>query len=127
MGGRSGNGNRNSSSNESWRNEKLIYQEKTLGGIYFYQSPPSKTGHNFATIDPNLYKRLPKYAQQSVLSLDSTGVSISGYFMTDEGIVYMNHMPADFWQYVRLFRNRWKNANGKNDWNSDDVVEYIQT
>lgn len=107
------------STTEDWRLEDPKYQEKTLGGVYFYSTP-----HRFGDhIERNLYNRLPKYAQKSVVQLFGTGVSISGWFMTAEGIIYMNHEKEDFWYEVRRHKADWVDANGFNDDPDDYVVD----
>lgn len=104
---------------ESWRLENPLYQEKTLGGVYFYSSPGIYVGDS---IERNLYDRLPNYAKASVLQLNGTGVSISGWFMTKYGVIYMNHEKGDFFGEVRDHRADFVNANGYNGNVDDDVV-----
>ena len=106
---------------ESWRNTDPKYQEKTLGGIYFYDAPPvvSKVGNmEFYTdqtaIEKKWYDKLPNYAKESVLELYSTGESVTAFFKIEDGIVHMNHANEDFIWAVRQYRKRGKyvNANG---------------
>lgn len=101
---------------EAWRSERPEYQEKTAGGVYFYSEPG-----RFATIEKRLYNRLPKYAQASVVQLDGTDVSISGWFKIDGGLLYMNHEKSNFMAEVRAVRSELRNANGFNG----DVDKYV--
>lgn len=94
---------------DAWRSKDPKYMRKTEGGVYFYSSESP-----FPSIDPNTYNKMPKYAQQSVVQLLVNGVSTSGWFMTDKGIIYMNHVNSDFMGEVRAHKKSWVNANGFN-------------
>ena len=93
---------------DDWRSENPKYQEKTLGDVYFYSEP----GRFGEAIERKLYDRLPNYAKKAVVQLFGNGVSISGWFMTAKGLIYMNHVNEDFWWSVRQHKNDWVNANG---------------
>lgn len=93
---------------EDWRSEDPKYQEKTAGGVYFYSAP----GNFGDAIERDLYNKLPKYAQKAVVQLFGNGVSISGWFMTANGLIYMNHVNSDFWWSVRQHKNDWVSADG---------------
>ena len=104
---------------EDWRLQDPKYQEKTLGGVYFYAFP----GPFGERISRGYYEYLPKYAQKAVLQLDGTGVSISGWFKTVDGIVYMNHLNSDFLWAVRHYgKEKYENANGWDDGDPDKFV-----
>ena len=105
---------------DDWRLQNPLFQEKTLGGVYFYSAPNLRAGDS---IERDLYNRLPKYAQKSVLELHSTGVSISGWFKIAGGVVYMNHEKSDFFWAVRDYgKDKYENANGWNDGDPDKFV-----
>ena len=107
-------------SSEDWRLQDPKYQEKTLGGVYFYTS----LGPFGDSIEKHLYDRLPRYAQKSVVQLFGNGTSISGWFMTANGVIYMNHVNSDFWWNVSQHRKDWVSADGfdNSGRNVDDAV-----
>ena len=116
-------GNKQEAKTSSWRDENPRYQEKTLGGVYFYDRPDvvTKVGNqeyrtSMSKIEKDWYNKLPNYAKESVIQLFSNGTSVSGWFKIDGGVVYMNHLNGDFiWsvrQYRKLGRHKYENANG---------------
>ena len=77
--------------NEEWRKEQPKYQEKTLGGVYFWESPTTFGD----VIEKKYYDKLPQYAQKSVVYLDGVktydGLHMSICFVDKEGtITYMD-------------------------------------
>lgn len=107
MGGRGASSGR-AGGLESWRSENPKFQEKTAGGVYFYDSP-STFGD---VIERRIYDKLPKYAKESVVQLNSTDVSISGWFKIDSGIAYLNTTKSDFIPELRGKKSLLRNANG---------------
>lgn len=116
-------GNKQEQKTSSWRDEDPRYQEKTLGGVYFYNRPDviTKVGNqefrtNHSAIEKSLYDKLPNYAKESVIQLFGNGTSISGWFKIEGGVVYMNHVNSDFLWGVRNYRKRgrykYENAKG---------------
>ena len=121
---KTGGGSRATGS-ESWRDENPKYQEKTLGGVYFYQDRNDAIAGE-GSIDRQLYDRLPQYAQRSVIQLWTNGVSTSGWFAVEGGVAYMNHDNPDFLYEVRRHRRDWVDANGfRGSPDNHVVVEWV--
>ena len=93
---------------EAWRNSNPKFQLKTESGIYFWENS-SLAGE---AIDKKEYEKLPKYAKESVLMLNTNGVSTSGWFKTKDGIAYMNTEKSDWMAEVRYHRKDMVSARG---------------
>lgn len=107
--------------NEEWRKEQPRYQEKTLGGVYFYDSP-----HFYGeAIEKKYYDKLPKYAQKSVVYLDGVktydGLHMGIYYVNKEGeLVYQDEYG--FKDFMWIVKNKKDEMGDMNDFIFDGHV-----
>lgn len=103
----------NTYGNEEWRKEQPRYQEKTLGGVYFYDSPKSFG----EAIEKKYYDKLPQYAQKSVMWIDGSktmdGLHMSMYYVNAEGrVTYLDEYGyKDFMWLVKNAKDDMGNMN----------------
>ena len=103
-----------------WRLKDKKYQEKTLGGVYFYSSPDWFS----EDIDRCFYKYLPNYMKKAVLYLEVSktpdGNHYSIYFVDNKGYVdYLDDYGRDDFLYqVRSVKDEVGDMNHyKKRWN----------
>ena len=58
----------------------------------------------------NWYKRLPKYARESLIYADKTDVSKTAYFRVASGIAYFNACHEDVMDELRSHRGEFRPA-----------------
>ena len=103
----------NTYGNEEWRKEQPRYQEKTLGGVYFYDSPKFYG----EVVEKKYYDKLPQYAQKSVMAIEGTktmdGLHMSMYYVNKEGeTIYMDEYGyKDFMWLVKNAKDDMGNMN----------------
>ena len=99
-----GTANVNTYGNESWRNDNPKYQEKTLGGVYFYSAPNSVWGSD---INKQMYDKLPKHIQKSVVALMNSktldGNHASIWFIANDGetVFFDEYGLGDFYYNLK--------------------------
>lgn len=96
---------------EDWRQKDSKYQQKTLGGVYFYSSPNSIYGNN---IDPVMYNKLPKRMKEAVIYLENSKTMDGNHatinFVNSDGVIeyFDEYGLGDFYWGVKHINNTGK-------------------
>lgn len=107
---------------DAWRSQDPKFQEKTEGGVYFYDSPNAIWGQ---AVDKKLYNSLPSYAKKSVISCDQTqtadGLHCQMYYIDKTGTVqwFDEYGKSDFLYLVKQIKDE---AGLASDWQYEGVA-----